>query len=77
MVSSRTALDLRAERAKLEEEIARLRARVRVAEKRVVRAAVHGPSPRGFWLGVLLGGVFVAGAAYVILSAVKSVLGHD
>jgi hypothetical protein len=60
----------------LEEEIARLRLRLAVAERRVVRAQARGPDPRGFGVGLFVGALLVAGTVAALFLMVVTVLGH-
>jgi hypothetical protein len=76
MVAQPAAPDLRAERSQLEEEIARLRARLAVAERRAVRAEARGPDPRGFGVGLFVGALVVAGTVGGLFLWMMSVLGH-
>jgi hypothetical protein len=53
--------DLRAEQSRLEAEIAALRESIQAAES-TLASAEHAarPTPRGFWIGLLVGGAVVA-----------------
>ena len=76
MVAAHHDAELRAERAALEEDIARLQSRLVVARRRADRAEARGPDPRGFGVGLLVAAIVIAAGGAAMFLAFMDMMRH-